>query len=90
MHHNQVVSLSVCSCSVREKAHNSCTTLYIFIKFGIHMHVNIVNPLAYVTAFFDGQTLLSTNPVGCGQFVKMLITLEPQGIFWSNLHSYLF
>ena len=30
------------------------------------------------------DTLLSISPAGCGQLVKMLITLEPRGIFGSN------
>ena len=30
----------------------------------------------------------SINPSGCGQLVKMLITLEPHGIFYSNLFTY--
>ena len=32
---------------------------------------------------FDGRGVLSISPAGCGQFVKMLITLEPHGIFGS-------
>ena len=30
------------------------------------------------------EGLLSIIPAGCGQLVKMLITLEPHGIFRSN------
>ena len=37
-----------------------------------------------------GKGLLSIVPAGCGQLVKMLITLKPHGIFVSNLHVYLF
>ena len=33
--------------------------------------------------------LLSISPACCGQLVKMLITLEPHGIFGSNF-AYLF
>ena len=35
------------------------------------------------------EGLLSTIPAGCGQLVKMLITLEPNCIFGSN-YAYLF
>ena len=34
--------------------------------------------------------LLSIISAGCAQLVKMLITLEPHGIFESILHIYLF
>ena len=33
--------------------------------------------------FMLDEALLSISPVGCGQLVKMLITLEPHGIFAS-------
>ena len=36
-----------------------------------------------------GEGLLSIVPAGCGQLVKMLITLKSNGIFGSNLHVYL-
>ena len=36
------------------------------------------------------KALLSISPACCGQLVEMLITLEPRGIFESNLHTYLF
>ena len=35
MHYNRCMSLSVCSWSVSENAHNSCTTWYIFIQLRI-------------------------------------------------------
>ena len=35
------------------------------------------------------EGLRSIVPTGCGQSVKMHITLEPHGIFGSNLHIYL-
>ena len=39
--------------------------------------------------FFMGEGLLSISPECCGQLVKMLINLEPNGIFGSN-YAYLF
>ena len=53
------------------------------------MHVNIVQPLACVTALLMDEALLSISPVGHGQLVKMLITLELHGVFRSNF-AYLF
>ena len=40
------------------------------------MYFNIVFPLACVTAFMMDEVLLSISPAGCGQFVKMLFTIE--------------
>ena len=54
----------------------------------MHMHVNIVKPLASVKAFLDWQGF-AKHQVGYGQLVKMLITLDPHGIFWSNF-AYLY
>ena len=45
------------------------------------MHVKIVLPLICVTAFLMDEALLSISPAGRGELVKMLITLEPHGIF---------
>ena len=45
------------------------------------------------TNFFIDMGLLSNFPAYCGQLVKLLITLEPNGIFGSKfcfLHTYLF
>ena len=37
-----------------------------------------------------GEALLSISPAGRGQLVKILITLEPHGIFGSNfVHLYI-
>ena len=54
------------------------------------MYVNIIDPLACVTAFFDGRGLLSIISAGCGQLMNILIALELHGIFGPNLHIYLF
>ena len=54
-----------------------------FDNFCIEIHVHIILPLACVTAFFD-EGLLSIILTGCGQVVKMLITLTPHCIFGSN------
>ena len=51
------------------------------------MHVNIVLPLASVTAFLMDEAFLSISPAGRGQLLKMLIALEQHGIF---LHTLLF
>ena len=51
----------------------------------MYMHVNIVRN----NLFSMDEALLSTNPNGRCQFVKMLITLEPHDIFGSNF-TYLF
>ena len=51
-----------------------------FFKFCIHMHVNIVEPLACIASFLMDGALLSISSASCGQLVKMLITLEPHGI----------
>ena len=48
------------------------------------MHVNIAEPLACVTASFDGQGLAENQTGSHGELVKMLITLGPDGIFRSN------
>ena len=42
-------------------------TVYHLIKFCIHMHVNIVLPLACVTAFFVGRGFAQYSPACCGQ-----------------------
>ena len=56
--------------------------------FCIHVYSNIVQPLACVTAFFGGRDF-ENSPTGCGQLVKMLITLKPHGVFGSKF-AYLF
>ena len=53
------------------------------------MHVNIVEPLACVTAFLMDEALLSISPAGCGQFMKMLLTFESCVIFGTNF-TYLY
>ena len=56
----------------------------------IRMHVNIAEPLACVTASFDGQGLAENQTGSHGELVKMLITLEPDGIFRSNAYLLIF
>ena len=53
------------------------------------MHVDIVLPLACITAFSMDEALLSISLVSRGQLVKILITLESHGIFESHC-AYLF
>ena len=48
------------------------------------MHVNFPNHWHAKPAFLMDVGLLSISPACCGQFVKMLITLEPHVIFGSN------
>ena len=66
--------------SVSENAHNSWTPWYIDFKFCILMYFNIVQPLPckmwrdFTEHHFGRRALL----------VKMLVTLEPCGIFASN------
>ena len=36
------------------------------------------------------ECLLGISPAWCGQFMKIRITLEPYGIFYQTLHTYLF
>ena len=59
--------------SFSENAHSSVTAPYIWIKFSILIHFNIVETLVY--------KMSRISPVGRGQ---MLITLEPHGILRSN------
>ena len=47
------------------------------------MHVNILLPLACEITFFMDEGLLSISPACCGQLVKILISLEPYGVFGS-------
>ena len=49
------------------------------------MYVNIIDPLACVTAFFDGRGMLSIISAGCGQLMNIFIGLELHGIFGPNL-----
>ena len=62
----------------------------MFITFCIHINVNIPNHWhANPHISFIDIYLLSNCPAGCGQLVKILITLEPYRIFGSN-SAYLF
>ena len=47
------------------------------------MHANIVQPLACVTASFDGRGFTEHQSNGLSQLAKMFISLEPLGIFGS-------
>ena len=49
LHNNHYVT------SVSENDHNSGTTWHNLIKFCIEMHVNIIEPLTRISAFFDVQ-----------------------------------
>ena len=81
MHYNHYVCPSVRPLAVSGNAHNSLTQWYTLIIFCMHIHVNIPETLAYKSTFLMDEGLLSINPTCCGQLVKMLITLEPYGIF---------
>ena len=78
------VCLSVCPSSVSENAYNSWTAWNILIKFSILIHVNIIYRLPCITVFFDGRGFAEHQLKIWDQLVKMLITLEPRGIFTSN------
>ena len=54
------------------------------------MHINIIKPLAYVTALLIEEGLLSVSIACCVQLVKMLITLEPHGGLYLDLFCILF
>ena len=69
--------------------------LIILEPHGIFGHILHINACQHhlTTGMCDGflvdEGLLSIISAVCGQLVKMLITLEPQGIFGSNF-TYLF
>ena len=80
-----IITMWVRPSPVSEKVHNSLTTRYIFITFCTHMHANITWPLACeVPGIWQMWVCYSAiDPL-----VKILITLEPYGIFW--MHTYIF
>ena len=72
------------SSSFSENAHNSWTLWYICFKFCILMYLNIVQPLLCKTVTRLRQASFWLVELS---LVKMLITLEPHGIFASNFVS---
>ena len=69
---------------VSENAHNSWTAGYIWIKFCVLIYFNIIQLLVR-----GDEALPSIILAGQSILVKMLITLEPHHIFWSNF-AYLY
>ena len=77
------VCLSICLSSVSENAYNTWTTWNIFIIFHTntcqhYLSTVMYNSLFWWTNFAEHQLKI------WDQLVKMLITLEPRGIFTSN------
>ena len=61
-----------------------------FLRFASMPSKWLVQRLACIIAFFlKDVALMSISPAGRGQLVKILKTLEPHGIFGSNL-AYLY
>ena len=54
------------------------------------MHVNVVQPLACITAFWMDKALLSISLSGHGHLVKMLIILNDMVFIDHILHAYTF
>ena len=57
-------------------APNSSIAWYIFIKFCILIHFNIMQK--------GGEALLGISPAGRVELLEIFIALEPNGIFGSN------
>ena len=66
-----------------EMLSNSWTVRYILIIFCIQMHVNIVSPLAYMTAFLVDEGLLSIVLACWSQLLNRMVYLD------QILHTYL-
>ena len=65
-------------------AHNSRITWYIFDQFCIEMHTYTFNHFLGIGMQNSDEAWLSISLAGRGQLVKLLITLEPHGIFLLN------
>ena len=63
----------------------------IYFDRMLHTYVGPMSTLSnrVTCLFLMDEVLLRIGPAGCGQLVKMIITLEPHGIFGSTF-TYLF